>query len=164
MPSDLKKNIADAGTRVTLQQLFLPISKDATLVERSSQLNLAKTMASTVFNCLDMEKAGKELGSPMSGKLGTMTMPKLPQHIRAAITGLPVNKASKPIKSTGGIIVLMVCHREKAKIPAKEKTVPQSNLSDRNKVKRILLNERLHASARRFLRDLRRSAFIDIRL
>jgi len=160
LPSDKKRDVADAGTRVTLQQLFFPLSEKATLVERSSQLNLAKTMASTVASCSDMDKAGKELGSQMSGKLGTMTMPKLPRHIRDAISNLPVNKASKPIKSTGGILVLMVCHRDKAKT----KAAPQPKIDDRIRVKRILLNERLYAAARRFLRDLRRSAFIDIRL
>lgn len=111
-------------------------------------------MASTVFNCQDMEKAGKELGSSLSGKLGTMTMSKLPQNIQNAITGLPVNKASAPIKTSGGIIVLMVCKRVKPKLPPKPKR------SDRQKVHHSILNERLHAAARRFLRDLRNAALL----
>ncbi|MGA0393556.1 MAG: peptidylprolyl isomerase [Rhodospirillales bacterium] len=158
LPANKAQDTTHSQTQVTLQQLFFPLSSKATLVEKASQLNLAKTMASTVFNCQDMEKAGKELGSSLSGKLGTMTMSKLPQNIQNAITGLPVNKASAPIKTSGGIIVLMVCKRVKPKLPPKPKR------SDRQKVHHSILNERLHAAARRFLRDLRNAAFIDIRL
>jgi peptidyl-prolyl cis-trans isomerase SurA len=158
LPTQAEQQSVNAKTRVTLQQLFFALQKKASLVEKASQLNLAKTMASTVFNCQDMEKAGKELGSSLSGKLGTMTMAKLPQNIQNAIANLPEKKASTPIKTSGGIIVLMVCKR------VKSKAKPKPKISDRKKVKRTILNERLHAAARRFLRDLRGAAFIDIRL
>ena len=160
LPSQAEQQSANAGTRVTLQQLFFPLQKNATLVEKASQLNLAKTMASTVLNCQDMDKAGKELDSPLSGKLGTMTMAKLPQNIQNGIVNLPEKKASAPIKTSGGIIVLMVCKRVKSK----ENTKAKPKISDRKKIKRILFNERLQPSARRLLRDLRSAAFIDIRL
>lgn len=160
LPSQAEKNAPNAGTKVTLQQLFFPLPTKASLIEKASQLNLAKTMASTVFNCQDMEKAGKELGSSLSGKLGTMTMAKLPQNVQNAITNLPENKASAPIRASGGIIVLMVCKRIKSKVKIK----PKAKLSDRKRVERLILNERLRAAARRYLRDLRSAAFIDIRL
>lgn len=158
LPSQRQADNTKSRTQVTLQQLFFPLPKNASLVDKASQLNLAKTMASTVFNCQDMEKAGKELGSELSGKLGTMTMNKLPQNIQNAVINLPENKASTPIKTSGGIIVLMVCKRVKPKVK------PTPKIDDRKKVERIIQNERLRAAARRFLRDLRSSAFIDIRL
>jgi peptidyl-prolyl cis-trans isomerase SurA len=105
-----------------------------------------------------MEKAGKELGSPLSGKIGTVTMAKLPMNIRTAISGLPVNQASAPVEMKSGLVILMVCDRVEAKAPEKPK------VDERRRVEMMLLNERLRTVSRRFLRDLRRSAFIDIRI
>ncbi|MEQ8194475.1 MAG: peptidylprolyl isomerase [Rhodospirillales bacterium] len=157
-PSQIQAARANADTTVTLQQLFLPLSENAKPAEKASQMNLAKTMANTVLNCQDMEKAGKELGSPLSGKIGTVTMAKLPMNIRNAITNLPVNKASAPVEMKTGVIILMVCERIESKAPE------QPKIDERRKVENMLLNERLRTASRRFLRDLRRSAFIDIRI
>ncbi|MEX2450804.1 MAG: peptidylprolyl isomerase [Rhodospirillales bacterium] len=157
-PDQVRDSQADANTTVTLQQLFLPLPAKAKPSEKASQLNLAKTLASTVLNCQDMEKAGKELGSPLSGKIGTVTMAKLPVNIRTAISDLPVNKTSVPVEMKSGLVILMVCDRVKPKVPEKPK------VDERREVEMMLLNERLRTVSRRFLRDLRRSAFIDIRI
>jgi peptidyl-prolyl cis-trans isomerase SurA len=157
-PGQVQASQADANTTVTLQQLFLPLPENAKPSEKASQLNLAKTLANTVLNCQDMEKAGKELGSPLSGKIGTVTMAKLPMNIRTAISGLPVNQASAPVEMKSGLVILMVCDRVEAKAPEKPK------VDERRRVEMMLLNERLRTASRRLLRYLRRSAFIDIRI
>ncbi len=146
------------NTKVNLQQLILPLPKKLTPAELASQMNLAKTMATTLSNCQDMGKAGKELDSQLSGNIGTVPMSKLPTTIQNAIVNLPVNKASSPVKMNNSIIVLMVCKRESVKAP------PKPKVDEREKVRRKLMSERLRVMARRYLRDLRRTAVIDIRL
>ena len=53
-----------------------------------------------------------------------------------------------------GISVFMVCGRQGEKPAAEE----------RAQIRRILENERLTNAARRYLRDLHRAAFVDVRI
>lgn len=142
-----------ADISVDLQQVFLDIPKGASKETQAAQLALSKTVAGTAESCADLEKLGKELGSRNSGKLDNIKLSNLPSDTRAAVENLKAGQASQPIKTGGGIVVLMVCSR-------------RGDLGDeqvRIQVERILLQERANLVARRLLRDLRRAAFVDIR-
>ena len=89
----------------------------------------------------------------MSGSLGEVKIDALPIELRTEVQDLPVNKASRPIRENDGFIVLMVCERKKDSISVLRKSVKQS-----------LMNQRRGALARRYLRDLHRAAFVDVRL
>jgi peptidyl-prolyl cis-trans isomerase SurA len=69
------------------------------------------------------------------------------------VQDLAVDKASRPIRANDGFIVLMVCEREK-----------DSTDVQRRKVEQLLLDQRRSILARRYLRDLHRAAFVDVRL
>ncbi len=70
--------------------------------------------------------------------------------MRDAVAGLDIGQPSQPVRVDGGIVVLMVCDRENSGI-------------DRELIRQNLVQERLNMLARRHLRDLRRSAHVDIR-
>jgi peptidyl-prolyl cis-trans isomerase SurA len=138
---------------VDLQQVFLALPKGAPQEIAASQMELARMVANSAESCLDMEKLGKELGATRSGKLNGIKLSNLPPNIRATVADLKVGESSKPIKTGGGIVVLMTCGRK-------------GDLADaqvRTQVEFMLLEQRAKLVARRLLRDLRRSAFVDIR-
>ena len=81
-------------------------------------------------------------------------MASMPTKLRDVVGNLEIGKASTPQLIDEGILVLMVCGREGDKVP----TV------DRASILRTLTNERMALAARQYLRNLRRDAFVDIRL
>ena len=100
-----------------------------------------------------LARAG-EIGTPLSGDLGRVAMGDLPPATRAVVEELPVGRASEPLPHAGGVRIVMVCEREDA---------PSADL-DREAIRQEIGGRRLEMLARRYLRDLHRSAFIDIRI
>ena len=73
--------------------------------------------------------------------------------MRALLTPMQVNQASRPLISNDGIGVVMICSRE------------QKNMADASKeeISNQLLNQRVELVSRQLVRDLRRRAYIDDR-
>ncbi|MEE9140962.1 MAG: peptidylprolyl isomerase [Alphaproteobacteria bacterium] len=140
--------------RVWLRQIYFPLPPGATKDEIASQIKLAKEMRPHIKSCDDMEKLGAELGSPLSGDLGWINVGDLPEHLRKVVETLKVRKVSQPVQTKAAISVLMVCDRKEA----------ESVLPDRDEVSKAIFGQRLDLMARRYLRDLRRSATVEMRI
>ena len=82
-------------------------------------------------------------------------MTDLSPAIRAVVKDVDAGKISDPVKTPGGVLVLMVCGREggggEIKLPERD------DIADR------LMQDRMSLSARRYMRDIRLAAVIDIR-
>jgi len=139
---------------VVVSQIILAVAADAAPKEWESQRSLAKTIKDTANGCADFSTISRELGSPKSGNMGRLHVKELPVHIRNLVSTLSVGVASKPERVAEGYRVIMVCDR----------TAKVSKLPDRNRIRRRLQIRHLETRARRHLRDLRQSAFIDIRV
>lgn len=143
---------------VELRQVFLPVAARPTPDEVASQQALAQTISETVSDCADMERLGKELGSGLSGNLGSLKIRELPAELRPLVLALGVGRASKPIPTEGGLRVLMVCERKD----------PPSALPSRAELRRQLVLERqerqAQRQAQRILRGLHQTAVVDKRL
>lgn len=142
--------------RVGLRQLFLPLPGKAGKSDIESQLDLARTLRGSVGNCTDFEKLAREVNSPRSPDLGKMTLNSLAPAIRTVVGNVPAGGVTEPISLPDGILLLMVCSREGGAVEIK--------LPDRNTVADRLMRQRLSLMARRYLRDLRLSAVVDLRI
>lgn len=139
---------------VQLQQLFFPLAANSPQAEAGQTMAKAQAMAARAKSCGDMESLAKELATPLSGSLGKMKTANLPTALQDAIRPLAIGQASQPIRTDNGVIVLMVCARQGQ----------DTEQAQRQHIERMLLMQRLDAAAQRYLRDLRRAAFVDIRL
>jgi len=86
-----------------------------------------------------------------SGDLGMMKLGDLPESIQSIVRSLPIGQPSEPITVANGLSVLVVCERTDAGI-------------DREAIREQLINTQLDLLSRRYMRDLRRSANVDIRI
>ena len=77
----------------------------------------------------------------------------MPPNIIAAVKNLAVGRFSVPIRDTKSVMILMVCKREKV----------QAKGFDRENIENNLIRRRLSILAQRYLRDLRRSAVVELR-
>ncbi len=143
---------------VNLQQLLLPLAKGASPAELAETMEGARKLGEKAKNCQDLDKIGKEIDSPFSGNLGDVKTSALAPQQRTLVRGLPLLKASLPVRTADGILVLMVCKRTEASKPE------LSAAAQRDRIANRLIDERLGLAARQHLRDLRRAAFVDIRL
>jgi len=139
--------------RVSLNQIFLPVAAGTGSDGMASQRELAQTISDTVTGCADMDAVAKEMASRDSGAMGSFRIGELSNDMRKIVSNLPVGQPSQPFPVEGGLRVVMVCEREE----------PIANLPSRQEIQRQLSEQKLELQSRRFLRDLRQNAFVDIR-
>ena len=138
---------------VSVSQLVLPVRAQAPPAEVQSQMDLANTVRDIVSGCADLRRVAEELGAPAPTQLDRLRIADLSPQLRPLVTDLKVGEASVPTRLNPGILVIMVCTREDK----------GSNLPSRDDIADGLMRERLDLAARRYLRDLRRIAVVDIR-
>ena len=148
--------LTQTDSTVDLRQLFIPLPANPDRTAVAGGMDMAARLAARARTCQDMANLEKETGSPLSGSLGKIKVSMLPAQFRSVVKNLPVNNPSQPLRSGEGIVVLMVCGREGGEKP--------SVSSERKKIKEMLMQKRLEMAARQYLRDLRRAAFVDVRI
>ena len=148
---DTREIRAGGVKEVTLTQLLheLPDSADdATVAEAEARLD---EIVADVESCQAFTAAAEDAEAVQVVNLGAMDPQNLPERIRETIAPLDVGEPSETLQVGGGLSVLAVCGREKAGV-------------DRQRIRQNLMRDRGNMLAERYMRDLRRKAFIDIRL
>jgi len=138
---------------VSLAQVLLPYPESAGADEIESQRKLARTVSETATDCADMTKVGQELGSAAGTKVEGVKVSDLAADLRPAAMTLEVGKASEPVDMKNGVAVIMICDR------SGDDVLPSSQ-----EIRARMVTQRLELLTRRYLRDLRRSAFLDVRV
>ncbi|MCX8231921.1 MAG: peptidylprolyl isomerase, partial [Alphaproteobacteria bacterium] len=142
-----------AQVTVALKQIFIPLKSNADDDSIGSQMALARTIGGTIRGCEDFDTLAQEMGSQESGDLGKVKVSDTPAQFRETILALEVGDPSKPVRTETGIHVFMVCDREQPAAPD----------PDRRAIENSIGQARLSMLARRYLRDLRRDAVVDVR-
>ena len=140
--------------KIDLKQILLTLPADSTADDIDATMALANVIRATIANCDDMVRVAAETDPSLPGDLGVMRVSDTPDPFKTMLSNLPVATVSEPIRTKRGVHLLMIC----------EKTLSDSNLPDRNQIRNSLLIKRLDKVSRQYLRDLRRDAFIEIRI
>ena len=134
-----------------MHQIILP---ETSSTDPTTQNALAKDIRAAITSCEDLPSLIKQIGNLKSGPLGKLKLSDLSPTFRNAVAMLQIGEASAPVISpTGGALILVVCDRVK----------PKKKAIRRGYVRKKLQQNRAELIARRYLRDLRRSAFVDLR-
>jgi len=141
---------------VHLVQIVFPLPAQATEPMRRAAIAEAQNAKTTAKNCEDLLKIGKEKGSAQLSSEGRLRVDQVTPAMRTIVLGLEVGQTSPPIVQKNGVGVIMMC--EKA-APSSAPTVPT-----RDEMAETLMRQRLETLARRYMRDLRRTAFVDVRV
>lgn len=128
----------------------------------SAKVDEAALVRDRLNDCEAINTVAEELQAPASGDLGWLKVSDLPTILADAVRDLPAGQISTPLQGPGGVHLLMVCERRGGEQPETE--VEGASEEDRQKIAQQLERERLDRLARRYLRDLRKQAFIDVRL
>ena len=140
-----------AQIEVELAQILLPLDDQADIDALRVQ---AAELRDDLTDCAALADRAAELDAPDSGRLGWLRLADLPPEFRQAVSSLPVGQVSAPVQGPSGIHLLMVCDRRE----------PQGGAPQREQIAERLERERVERLARRYLRDLRKEAFVEVRL
>nr|WP_279347240.1 peptidylprolyl isomerase [Govania unica] len=135
--------------RLTLQQAIY--NKHPGETAESASARITKALAG-VKSCADLTTAAK-IGAQDINKVGTVRLGDLPPMVQSAVEKVEVGKHSAPVDTPEGFRVLFVC----------ERVMPESKMPSNEQVSESMSQQRLSLMSRRYLRDLRRDAIIDIR-
>jgi peptidyl-prolyl cis-trans isomerase SurA len=138
---------------LTLRQIMLPLPKEASHDAVESTLALADTISQSIEGCDDVAKVLKQIRSDQPNEEVNVRLGDMPAPVRPLVTNLAVGKASQPFRTDNLVRIIVLCKREDKK----------STLPTRDEMRETLLNRRLEQLSRRYIRDLRRDAIVEIR-
>ena len=153
---DRRDGNAAAGpddTVLHIVQVVFPLPAHAGEEARRTALAEAVAARTEAKSCEDMLRIGKEKAPQLSSE-GDLRVSQISPTMRGLVLGLGVGQPSEPILQKNGVGVIMVC----------KKTEPKPVVTTRDGVFEALMRERLDTLARRYMRDLRRSAYVDVRV
>jgi peptidyl-prolyl cis-trans isomerase SurA len=148
----------DFATIVNMRQAYFPFDGqlDPTnpTQQQRDQAERAQRVSASARSCADIEAAAKTTGIDRSPDPGPIRLETLnPPPLRQLVSGLVPGKASQPILTPDGVMVMMLCSKE------------QRNLAEvtADDIKNQILRDRVEAASRQVQRDLRRRGQIDLR-
>lgn len=134
----------------SLMRVVLPLTPDANPQAVARRAREAEEFRNQVSSC---DEAAKLITNYVSGRSTppeTIIAGKVPAQTRQAIFGVPVGKATVPIRSEQGVEMLVICGHRAA----------QGELPTREQIDNTLFEQQLSMMGRRHLRDLRRDAVV----
>lgn len=140
-----------ASGTVDMKQALLQLDDGASSGQVADATDTARQLRERIASCADVEGAGASVDA-VTGSLTGVDVAKLPAGIQSIAINQPIGQASQPVRVADGIAVYVVCARN----------ISTAGPSD-DDLREDLLRERLDLMARGFLRDLRRTSFVDIR-
>jgi peptidyl-prolyl cis-trans isomerase SurA len=148
------KPLRDA--ELAFRRVSMSLAPDAQMREVDVLMEIAKSVRQHPGSCMDKRVAGMDNfeGLNLSVDYTRMRQSALPAALKSLVSGLRVGQVSEPFATPEGIQLMMLC--EKVELPV---AAP-----DNEKIREQLLRDKLMLAAQKYMRDLRRNAFIDIRL
>ena len=152
-----RRRVAEASpddVEATLYRLALAIAPNAPQAEVGRALETAEEASRTIRGCDALEARARELGAGDLVRAGRGPIGQLPPAIRAEVASLPDGVPTRAIRLPDGVVVFMLCDRD----------LTEAGLPSREEIADSLVQERLSMMRRRYLRDLRNAAYIELRV
>jgi peptidyl-prolyl cis-trans isomerase SurA len=147
------RSVSEEDAVLHIVQVVFPLPPQAGEEARRAALAEAQAARTDAKSCEDMLKIGKDKAPQLSSE-GDLRVSQIAPTMRSVVLGLGIGQPSQPILQKNGVGVIMVC----------KKTEPKAVVATRDDVAETLMRERLDMLARRYMQDLRRDAFVDVRV
>jgi len=144
---------SEQDTVYDIVQVVFPLPAQASEASRRAAMNEATGVRTAAKDCPSLLKIGKEKAPKLSSE-GKLRAGSISPEMRNLVNRLAIGQASEPIVQKNGVGVIMVC----------AKSDKGAGAVTREEVGESLLTQRLDTVARRYLRDLRRNAYVDVRV
>jgi peptidyl-prolyl cis-trans isomerase SurA len=147
--------VPEAGdTVLALHRLALPFAPNAGPAQVNRALAAAQAASQEVRGCAALRERAAQLGVGDGVDMGRGRLSDLPPPVRQLVENLPVGQPTAPQRAPDGVLVFMVCERE----------APEATTASRDEIAESLGQSRIDMLQRRYLRDLRSGAYVDVRM
>jgi peptidyl-prolyl cis-trans isomerase SurA len=154
---DRRNGASGSGTEqetvYDIVQVVFPLPARPSEAARQAALREVASVRGAAKDCPSLLKIGKEKAPQLSSE-GQLRANNISPQMRTLVNQLAIGQVSEPIVQKNGVGVIMVC----AKKDGGGVAVTRDNVTE------SLLRQRLDTVARRYLRDLRRNAYVDVRV
>jgi peptidyl-prolyl cis-trans isomerase SurA len=134
-------------------QVVFAFPPQANEAAKRTAMNEAAAVRGQAKDCPTMLKIGMEKAPQLSSQ-GKLAASQIAPEMRKVIDTMPIGQVSQPIVQKNGVGVIMICGKSTGANP--------SGVS-REAVAETLFRQRLDTLSRRYMRDLRRTAYVDVR-
>jgi peptidyl-prolyl cis-trans isomerase SurA len=145
----------ELATLVTIRQAFFPftsaLNPQAPTDQQRQAVERARALEGRACPAVEAAARGSDRPADPGGALRLDTMQ--PAALRNIVGGLQVGRASQPLVTPEGVLVLAVCSRETRNLAELSPDAARAQI----------LRDRIELSSRQLQRDLRRRAQIDMR-
>ena len=132
-------------------QLVLPVAQTDGGAQQGEQL--AQQIRADVQSCDDLHAAAAGMDAPKIGDVKGVRLKDIPAAIRDKLAPLDVGETTEPVRTADGVLIATVCARKGG----------SNTMPTRSQVQNRLGNDRFNLLIQRYMRDLRQTAFVDIR-
>lgn len=142
----------DQETVYDMVQVVFPLPPGSDDAARQAAIKEAENMRTAAADCPALLRLGRQKAPELSSE-GKVPESRIAPAMKSVIDGLPVGQVSRPIVQKNGVGVIMVCEKSTAGDPTGREEITES-----------LIRRRLDTVSRRYLRDLRRNSYVDVRV
>ena len=140
----------------TCRSSMPPLPPNANEAQKRAAAAEVVSLRGNAKNCADFLRIGKEK-APQFSSQGQVTANNVTPQMRQLLDKLTPNEVSQPILQRNGIGAVMLCSKQ-------TQAAAKSTEPNREEIFESLLRQKLDTVARRYLRDLRRVAYVDVRV
>jgi peptidyl-prolyl cis-trans isomerase SurA len=148
------KEFDEMKVKVNLIETRITISKPDNNNNSQKKLNRLANFLSKIKSCGELEKLAQINTAYTTTNLGNFLVGELSEKLREIVLQSKIGIPNNPTKQDREISTITVCNR----------TTPPSNIPDDETVLRNLQGKKIESMARKYLRNLRQSAFVEKRL
>ncbi|HXP96368.1 MAG TPA: peptidylprolyl isomerase [Telmatospirillum sp.] len=138
-----------------IMTIHLPVLPGSTPAERETQLKQMRDLIASDKSCDEDEKQIKQvIATADYSRAPKIKRSEIPAEVFSLISGLGPRQVSTPLEENRSRRIFTVCGR----------VDPKSGLPSRDDIRTRIEDEQLDIMAKRYIRNLRRAAFVEIRV
>jgi peptidyl-prolyl cis-trans isomerase SurA len=139
-----------------LARMLLPLAPNTPQDELEKVMKVAAQVRGTVQSCEQLAKVHDEMKGSVYMDLGSMKLAELSPQIREALSQTKPGEIAPPFTSDAGVEIIARCDK---RVPV----LTAYKMPTRDEVEDQLFEQQISALARRYMRDLKRDANVQVR-
>ena len=147
------KHAGATSQLVSLKQVAVALPSDAPPEQVEAARKLLETVRPKLTGCENLEAIAGQTDGVLAGDLGEAKVKDLAPGFREAAEGLKAGEVSAPIRTAAGLHLVAVCTKRQQ----------GGQVATHDQIETRLYNMQLGQISKRYLRDLKNSATIEIR-
>jgi peptidyl-prolyl cis-trans isomerase SurA len=143
----------DGDSEISLRHAFVPLEEKTSQDKVAKLANDITKKSEAVKSCNDFDSFAKSINSSADSSAVKTKLKDLNPDIQNAITNTPIGRTTPVITSPQGIHVFSVCNKPAGK----------NSVIGTDKIKDVLSRKKLDMQAQKYLMDIRKNTYIEIR-